>query len=198
MLGPEDRWLCPACAVRLATSARPRTRTIGPGGAAALRVSYALNYGPVVSRLVTELKYGDKPGLAGLLASLMGCALSVPAPEDTVVLPVPIHSSRKRERGYNQSELLAARLVGTRGLLMRSDLLRKTRNTTSQTAVDKHARVTNVVGSFGVRRVGLLKGRRIVLIDDVVTTGSTIRECAKVVLKSGAREVSACVVASSL
>lgn len=192
VLGSEERWLCAGCSLRISQSARPRTRTI-----AGLRISYALDYTSTVSKLITELKYGDKPGLAGVLARFMDSALAGPVPEDTAVVPVPVHPSRRRERGYNQSELLAARIARLRGLSLKSGILLKTSNTGSQTGLEREEREQNVVGSFGLRRPDRLSGRRILLVDDVVTTGSTLRECALALLESGAREVSACVAASS-
>ena len=196
-LGSEERWLCAGCSSLVSRSARPRTRIIGPG-ALALRISYALDYTPTVSKLITELKYGDKPGLAGVLAPFMDSALTGPVPEETAVVPVPIHPSRRRERGYNQSELLAARIACLRGLSLESGILLKTRNTGSQTGLEREQRMENVVDSFGLRRSDRLSGRRVLLIDDVATTGSTLRECARAILGSGAMEVSACVAASSL
>ena len=215
VLGAEERWLCAGCSLRISQSARPRTRTIGLGvpvnetcgsadqnGAsppfiAELRIDYALDYISTVSKLITELKYGDKPGLAGVLAPFMDSALTGPVPGDTAVVPVPVHPSRRRERGYNQSELLAARIARLRGLSLKSGILLKTRNTGSQTGLEREEREQNVVGSFGLCRSDRLSGMRILLVDDVVTTGSTLRECAIALLESGAMEVSACVAASS-
>ncbi len=204
VMGSEERWLCARCRVRVSRSVRPRIRTVEVGGSGsdaggplAFRISYALDYDSIVSRLITDLKYGDKPGLAGILAPLMNSALAGAVSKDTVVVPVPIHPSRRRERGYNQSELLAVRIARARGLKLESDLLVKSRSTSSQTALEREERMENVAGSFGVRRADRLAGREVLLIDDVVTTGSTLKECARAVLKSGAREVSACVAASS-
>jgi len=211
VIGPEGHWLCTGCHERVAGSVRPRSRTIEIGadagepgesqseqaGAYTLRIDYALDYNSVVSTLITELKYGDKPGLAGVLALFMNSALAGGVSRDTVVIPVPIRHSRRRERGYNQSELLAECMARARGLSLESGLLLKTRNTRSQTSLEREERMRSTVGSFGVRRGGRLSGRRVLLVDDVVTTGSTLRECARAVLKAGAREVSACVAASS-
>jgi ComF family protein len=128
----------------------------------------------------------------------MNSALTGPVAEDTALVPVPVHPSRRRERGYNQSELLAARLARLRGLRMERDVLLKIRKTGSQTWLEREERMENVIGSFGLRRSERLSGRRVLLIDDVVTTGSTLKECTRVLMESGAMEVSACVVASSL
>jgi len=216
VIGSEERWLCGDCRLRVSESVRPRMRTIGLGFSAAqlgacegeagasrlridkLRVIYALDYSSTVSRLITELKYGDKPGLAGVLAPLMNSALAGPIADDTLVIPVPVHASRRRERGYNQSELLAGRIALMRGLSLERGILVKSRNTGSQTGLEREQRMVNVAGSFGVRRPGRLSGRSVLLVDDVVTTGSTLRECARAVLESGAMEVSACAAASSL
>jgi ComF family protein len=196
-LGPADRWLCAGCRVSLSANARPRSRTVALGGGRHLTVRYALDYGPVVSRIVTQMKYADKPGLAGFLAPFMNFAMSGPLPEETVVIPVPIHAAKRRERGYNQSELLAGRLAKQEGYTVQPDLLLKRKNTISQTALEKEDRMRNVVGSFALGRKWDLSLGSVLLVDDVVTTGSTLRECAKSILKLGVKEISACVVASS-
>ena len=196
-VGPLDGWLCRDCTAAVSSNARPRSRTVALAGGRTLGISYALDYNPVVSRVVTQMKYADKPGLAALLAPFMDFALAGPVCEGTAVMPVPIHASKRRERGYNQSELLANLLAPMRGLKVDADCLLKMKNTVSQTRLERQSRIRNVTGSFGIRRSHGPVSARALLIDDVVTTGSTLRECAEAVLAAGAREVSACVVASS-
>jgi ComF family protein len=148
--------------------------------------------------VITEMKYGDKPGLAAILAPYLSMALADSVSEDAVLIPVPMHPSKKRERGYNQSELLSGLLAEGGGWTSRPNLLVKKRNTASQTTLQREARPANVAGSFGVKGGSDLNGRRVVIVDDVVTTGSTLVECAQAIRELDAGEISACVVASSL
>jgi ComF family protein len=112
------------------------------------------------------------------------------------LIPVPLHPSKRRDRGYNQSRLLAKGLARSEGIGL-VDLLVKTRNTVSQTTLDKGPRMGNVVGSIGVNDSGPFPFTEAILIDDVVTTGSTLRECARALQAAGIKEISACAVAAS-
>jgi len=193
----EDRWLCRHCKIALACEARPMTRLIEIGGGRTLEVRYCLRYTPRVSRLITEMKYGDKPGLANLLVPLVAFALGDRIPPGTAAVPVPVHASKRRERGYNQSRILAEGLAGMKGLHV-CDMLVKSRMTVSQTTLEKDRRVSNVVGCFRSRKPESFGLDRALLVDDVVTTGSTLRECALALLAAGTKEISACAVAASL
>jgi ComF family protein len=210
----------------ISSGARPMSRKVPLGEGLSLKVRYALKYSSVVSRIIGELKYGDKPGVAGLLGRYLDLALAGPdaasgnpgvacpgsdaglpihdvARPSPAVVSVPMRSAKKRERGYNQSELLARCLAKRRGLELRVGLLSKQRSTVSQTTLEYEARTQNVRGAFGLsRRTGLGSSRSspvdsVLLVDDVVTTGATLRECALVLLESGVKEISACAVASS-
>jgi ComF family protein len=192
------QWLCGRCSEELAGGVRPRSRIVEIESGEGLRIRYALDYTARVSKMITEMKYGDKPGLAGLLASYLDSAMGALLPDDAVLVPVPMHPAKKRERGYNQSELLSSVLARNRCLHSRPDLLVKTRNTPAQAALEKEARLANLAGSFAVRCVCVPTDGHIVLVDDVVTTGSTLRACAEVVRGSCQGEISACVVASSV
>ena len=107
------------------------------------------------------------------------------------IVPVPLHAARQRERGYNQSELIS-KSVG-RELLMKHEpeLLKRIRQTQTQTLFDAEGRRRNISGAFAVdeRYLPEVRGRKILLIDDVITTGSTIKECARVLKNNGAVEV---------
>ncbi|MFH1312929.1 MAG: phosphoribosyltransferase family protein [Candidatus Eisenbacteria bacterium] len=198
MADSSRQWLCRSCAEEFAGGAGARSRVVELADGQGLRVRYALDYSARVAKVIAEMKYGDKPGLAALLASYLCVALGTFFPEDAMLVPVPMHPAKKRERGYNQSELLSKRLSRTRGPGSRSDLIVKTRNTTAQAALEKEAREKNVAGSFAVRPGTTPDGRNVVLVDDVVTTGSTLRACAEAIRGIGVGEISACVVASSV
>ena len=117
---------------------------------------------------------------------------NAPLPAD-IIVPVPLHRRRKRERGYNQSALLAQQLGSAIHVPVRLDLLRRHRYTRSQTRLNPQERRRNVHGAFsrasqpGVAQA--IAGRRLLLIDDVATTGATARECAQVLRDCGARSI---------
>jgi ComF family protein len=114
-------------------------------------------------------------------------------PADALV-PVPLFIARQRHREFNQAAVLA-RLVGKRAGIPVSDCLVRTRNTTSQVACDRKTRMENLRNAFAMRHSSDVRGRHLLLVDDVLTTGSTLDECALVLLKAGAASVRAITVA---
>ena len=119
-----------------------------------------------------------------------------------LVIPVPLYKGRRRQRGFNQAELIAraalkAYTAGER-LLRATDTLLRTRATQSQIGLTSHQRRENMRGAFAVARAGEVTGREIVLVDDVYTTGTTATECARVLRKAGAAKVWVATVARTL
>jgi competence protein ComFC len=192
-----DRWVCPDCRFELCGLFSPGRRVIGLPGGRRLVVRFAFRYHPLVSKVITEMKYGDKPGMSGLLAPFAVPLVAGRVDTDDILVPVPMHPSRRRERGYNQSGLLGKDLSRLTGLETRSDILVKRRSTPSQTALEHADRLRSVAGSIDAGPGGYVRGRSFILVDDVVTTGSTLRECAGALEDRGAGEIWACVIASS-
>jgi len=115
-----------------------------------------------------------------------------------MIVPVPVHRTRLIRRGFNQSIVLAQRVSAATGISLKRTLLRKIKDTPPQVGLPRAARLKNIRGSFGVSHPHQLTDRRVLLIDDVATTGATIREAAKVLMKAGARRVDAVVLALRL
>jgi len=105
------------------------------------------------------------------------------------ILPVPLYIKRLRNRGYNQSQLLAVELGRIVGIKVDPWLLKRARPTLSQTGMKRNERIKNLKGAFMLRKGSTVKGMKLLLIDDVYTTGSTVEECAKVLKKGGAKKV---------
>ncbi len=144
---------------------------------------------------IHRFKYGGKSALAARLApallDLLHLDEALSQIDFDIVVPVPLHPRRERKRGFNQSELLA-RALAKELALPAANLLQRTRATPPQVGLDAKARTHNVRGAFALDpRSGDITGQRILLVDDVYTTGSTLRECAGVLNRAGAQTVCA-------
>lgn len=147
----------------------------------------------LVRQLLHEFKYGKQIHLRHPIADWLLETLDDPRLRDRrfdLVVPVPLHPARKRERGFNQAEVLAQILRARAGLAMREPLER-IRYTTTQTAFDRAERMENLRDAFRLRKKADVRGLRVLLIDDVLTTGSTLSECARVLKAAGAISVHA-------
>ncbi|HZT30953.1 MAG TPA: ComF family protein [Bryobacteraceae bacterium] len=137
--------------------------------------------------LIHLFKYGRIRTLARPLGDLLSNALPRDQRFDLVV-PVPLHWRRRWRRGFNQSELLAREIARRCGLPVRR-LVRRRRSTRTQAGLSNSARRENVAGAFSMYRAAGSQGRRILLVDDVMTTGATAGACAMVLKRAGARYV---------
>ncbi len=147
----------------------------------------------VVRKLVHDLKYGRQQQLRHPVVGWLSEALDDPRLRDRhfhFLVPVPLHPARQRERGFNQAQLLADSLGAKCGLPVRP-VLERIRYTTTQTAFDRSERIENLHGAFRLRKNIDVRDLRLLLIDDVLTTGSTLSECARVLKKAGALSVHA-------
>lgn len=146
------------------------------------------------SSIVHALKYAGWERVAQEMAERMS-RLSWPddvVEERTALVPIPLASARKRERGYNQSELLARGLATRWQIPVWGSMVVRSRETSSQTRLTPEQRLGNVAGSFqiGSQNPDALIGAHVVIVDDVVTTAATLNECAKVLYDAGARIIS--------
>lgn len=158
--------------------------------------SATLYDGPV-AEAIKALKYSGRTAVSRVLGALLAEAVSsLDAPlEGAVLIPVPLHRKRLLERGFNQSELLAKEAGGRLGLRVERKVLVRKVHTRPQVELSGRERKENVKGAFSVERAELVRGRVLVVVDDVMTTGATLDECAKALRKAGAREVYAATVA---
>ena len=143
--------------------------------------------------LVHLLKYQRIHPVATLLGKLVGQALAeVELPESLVVIPVPLFKRKRRSRGFNQAEEIARAFVRhsrASGIELDTASLARVRETTSQTGLTRHQRRANVRGAFAVTQPERIQGRSVLVVDDVMTTGTTAGECARVLKRAGARQV---------
>jgi ComF family protein len=162
----------------------------------------ALDYGFPWDRLISRFKFHAAPELAGDLADLLTGAVApalrsgwLERPE--WVLPVPLSPQRLRERGYNQAWELARRVARAQGLSARADLLVKLREGAHQAELSREERLHNLAAAFATEPQArpLLAGARVALVDDVMTTGATLQELARTLLRAGASQVQGWVLA---
>ena len=119
-------------------------------------------------------------------------------PDIDLIMPVPLHSTRLRERGFNQALFLAHGLCEVHGLHLSLDNLARVRPTRPQVELSGEERVVNVAGAFALRRAEEIAGKSVLLVDDVFTTGATLNECAKVLKDAGAQRVMALTLARAV
>lgn len=157
-------------------------------------------YQPPFKGLVHHFKYQQKEKIGQIL----GLALANLVNSDPIlsraryIIPIPLHPARLRERGYNQSLILAEEAALSSGITL-LDCLKRTKNTKSQTKFDYEERMKNIRNAYQVKQDMnvSLKGARVILVDDVITTGATLAEAAKVLKENGATEVYAVVATSA-
>ena len=161
-----------------------------------IRVEYAtsffyFNKGSLYQKLIHGLKYEGRKDIGLETGKMFGTELrgSVFELADFLV-PVPLHSKKQRKRGYNQSEIIAEGVGIMLGKEVQKDILVRIEFTGTQTSKSRYDRFGNVTGNFRVLNPEKCHGKHILLIDDVVTTGSTLEACAEVLLKENASRVS--------
>jgi ComF family protein len=149
-------------------------------------------YGGAVATAIARMKYAGRFDLAGRFGEVMG-ATAAAMPAVDVIVPVPLHPTRMVERGFDQAALLAGPVARRLGVRLAAGGLARTRVTAVQASLDREARGANVAGAF--RCEAGLDGLRVMLVDDVRTTGATLAACAEAVRRAGAREVCSLVLA---
>lgn len=148
--------------------------------------------------LIHLLKYEQVRPAAHVLGRMLGEAIALLVPQFSqnlpLVVPVPLHAAKLRQRGFNQSDLIAGVALKAAALSgfvlpLHASVLERTRATVSQTGLTRHQRRENVRGAFRVPHPPGIAGRDVLLVDDVFTTGTTVSECARVLRQAGAQRV---------
>ncbi len=187
--GKENEILCDECLAKIDYS----------GGAPRPYIFAASAYNDAyVKKTIWLLKYRGVRGAAESLAKLIyeraGEARlpigSRASKSNWIIIPIPLSKKRLRERGFNQSELIAKHIAAKMSIMIKTDVLYKKIHTESQVSIkDRAKRLNNVKGSFAVKNREAVKNKNIILIDDVCTTGATISEARKVLREAGAKKI---------
>jgi len=200
--------LCPGCWSRISFIAPPYCERLGipfaydPGpGILSIeaiadppaygRARAAVRYDDVARDLVHRLKYGDRLDLATSMGRWMARAGRELLEDADALVPVPLHWRRLWGRRFNQAAVLAKAAASNSGLPVLTGALRRMRATPQQVGLSRSARAANVQGAFAVTQDGkaAIYGKRLILVDDVLTSGATVDACARTLLRAGARNV---------
>lgn len=153
-------------------------------------VYYSAIYNRFLRETIREFKFHGKNYLSKPLGELLLDTMSKnEISHIDLIIPVPMTRRKQAKRGYNQSELLGRYISEKLEIEMKLKTLIKRKNTKAQSSLDSKARKNNLKGVFSVKNEKVLRDKKILLIDDIITTGSTLEECGKVLLKSGVREI---------
>ena len=157
-------------------------------------------YQTTLQQAIHLFKFRKKKVFAPHLVQLMNAHIPIDCsiPEYDFVLPIPIHKKRLRERGFNQAMLLANGIAKAENFPVLADVLVRKRHTVAQSSLDKETRQQNIVGAFEVRNPDVIRGKRLLVIDDVFTTGATIREAVSELWTADPAEIDVLTLARTL
>jgi competence protein ComFC len=158
----------------------------------------ACEYSGIVRQALVKYKFFNKPSFYRAFAKLINDRLKnvTICRKFDIILSIPLHKNRENERGFNQARLISKALSKETGVPDRSWLLSRIRDTGNQSLLGRKQRLVNVRDAFKVNNVGKVKNKSILLIDDILTTGTTVNECSRVLKEAGASNIVVAVVAS--
>ncbi len=152
---------------------------------------YIFKYEGKIRNLIIDYKFNDKPYLNELFVKIIlkNEKICRKIKKYDIIIPVPIHKKRENERGYNQSELIARKLANNLKIELLTDSLIKQKNTLPQSTLSKKQREENVKTVYKIKNKQKIKNKKIILLDDIYTTGATAEECSKILKQNGAKEI---------
>ncbi|AEV70538.1 ComF family protein [Acetivibrio clariflavus] len=155
-------------------------------------------YSGIIKEALIKYKFFNKPSFGRTFARLIYNRIKeMPDWEEIdLIISVPLHRKKEQIRGYNQSYLIAKQLGKLLGIEVSKNILIRTKNTDSQSLLNRVERLRNVKDAFLVTDVNAIKGKSILVVDDIFTTGSTLNECCRVLKDAGARRITATVIAT--
>lgn len=152
---------------------------------------YFFKYEGKIRNLIIDYKFNDKAYLSNFFTKIIikNEKICRKIKSYDIIIPVPIHKKRKNERGYNQSELIARNLANKLELKLVTDVLIKEKNTIAQSTLTRKQREQNVKQVYKIQNKQKIENKKVILIDDIYTTGSTAEECSKMLKQNGAKEI---------
>lgn len=181
--------LCPQCKIKLKKLIKANITKMSNKNFTNL--AYLFTYGGIIREKIIKYKFKDSAYLYKTFAEIIiknkkMCGF---IKNYDIIIPVPIHKKRYKERGYNQSELLASEIAKTLNISIEKHVLTKNVNNTPQSKLSKIERKNNANGVYKIINAQKIKNKKIIIIDDIYTTGSTANECSKVLKQAGASEI---------
>ena len=160
-------------------------------------IFYLFNYRDIIRNKIIDFKFNDKPYLYHMFCEIFvknkfGCDF---VKNYDIIMPVPMHKIKKMKRGYNQSELFAKGISKMLEIPIGIDSLIKCKNTLMQSSLGKNDRTKNVKNAYKVERLEKIKNKNVLLVDDIYTTGATIKECKKVLQQANVKNVGVLIIA---
>lgn len=152
---------------------------------------YIFMYSGTVRRIILDYKFNDKSYIYRTIVKffLKNEKFVENIKSYDIIVPVPLSKKREKQRGYNQSELIAKELSYLTNIKIEKNCLKKIKNVTAQSSLDKKKRQHNIKGAYKVIRAKNIQQKKVLIIDDVYTTGSTVNECSKVLKQAGSRNI---------
>jgi ComF family protein len=158
---------------------------------------YHFSKGEKVQKLIHQLKYKGRQDVGHFIGKTMGLELRDWMTRSDLIIPVPLHEARLKKRGYNQSECFADGLSEGSGITVNSKSLIRSKATETQTAKHRFERYKNMEEVFFVKEPEAIYGKNILLVDDVITTGSTLIACAEKLLEAGSGKINIAAIAAA-
>ena len=202
-LARSEEVICTNCLTRLPRfddSQELENRLAGRIPVAAIAGYLKYETGGLTQRLLHRLKYRGQRQIGLILGTQFGAWLQQQPfwQEVEAIIPLPLHPTKEKKRGYNQSALLAQGISDATGLPVLIDVVQRLRPSASQTRKSREERWLNVAGIFAVKDGTAMAGRHVLLVDDVLTTGATLEACGQTLLEAGAEKLSLAVLAVAM
>lgn len=190
--GKEDVWLCKECFSRIKTSENINLANLVSDNLKEVFVVVSYD-NQILQKAIHLLKYNFIKDLAPVLARLIQKYVQAKSLEplftNAVLIPIPLHKKRALWRGFNQAQLLGAELAKLLNLKMAAGVLKRSRASQPQAALKEQERLKNIINTFEICSALEIIDKNVILIDDVVTTGATMNECARILKIAGAKNV---------
>ena len=152
---------------------------------------HIFKYNEIIRQRLIEYKFQDKSYMYKTFAKIILKNKKVCGflEKYDIIIPVPIHKKRRLKRGYNQTELIVKEICKNISLELKTDVLIKQKNIIAQSELNKNERKQNIKNAFEIKSINEIIDKKILLFDDIYTTGSTVNECSKILRKAGAKQI---------
>ena len=185
----DKNWLCKKCELRV--KRLEKSCEVNIQNRKYEKLLYIFKYESLIRKLVLGYKFSNKAYISNFFSNIIVnnkkifCLLK----QYDMIIPVPMHKKKMQNRGYNQTELVSQKIAKNLGIQNRPDILQKVVNTTTQSRLGGKARQTNIQHAFFIKNDIEVEDKKIILLDDIYTTGATSEECSRILKDAGAKEI---------